>query len=266
MTNYEYPKQVTDDNFIGLLDRARIIRKRTYDLDVASIVVTFVVLGIPLAILIFTFRQSFQEIFRMDKTFILTTYLIIGGVFGFISTFTINYVRAFLRRLNFAIFNYPTSEECVFSESFIIANRLNKNRICGNWKTKYESATWRVQFLCDELSLFSKDFLNTKRHFYAKEFNLLANGESQISRFFLFSSSKASELLTIFALSFVRNEDVIAYRYLKAFFSEANKYGQFESLSMRLGNQLRSVRGIIALVGGVVALIGGILTIILQLT
>ena len=266
MEKYEYPKEVTDENFKALCERAKVIRQKIFDLDTLSVFVFVLIFVIVLTIPILALITQIQALVIQDKTLFSTSVLIIAGISSLLSIPFFNIVRASVRRVHFAIYKYPTSEECVFAECFIIANRLNKNRICGDWRTRYQTATWRIKLLCEELSLFSKDLFNTKRRFYSTEFALLSNGETEMARMFLFSGSKASNMLTTFALSFVRNDDVLAYRHLKAFIFETNKYGQFESVSKLIGNQLRSVRGIIALVGGVVALIGGILTIILQLT
>lgn len=265
MANYEYPKEVTDENFDALFQRAKVIRDRTYNLDLLSV---FVTLAIFFGFLtpIFWYYHGFFHSLTAPWTLLTVILVFIGGSL-FISTFLNEVVRAFLRRCNFLIFHYPTSEECIFAEIFIIANRIKDNRVFAkNWQGRFRSATFRVKLLCDEFSLFSNDFFNVKRRFYAPEFNLLASGENQISRMLIFSKSKTSKMLTDFALALVRNEDVIAFQHVKTIIRETNKFGKLENLSKRIGNQLRSVYGILALVGVVIASIAGIITIISALT
>lgn len=265
MAKYEYPKEVTDENFDSLFQRAKIIRDRTYTLDVSSVFVTLAVFFGILAPIFWYYHEFFHSL--TAQWTLLTILLLTFGGGLFISTFLNEVVRAFLRRFHFLIFHYPTSEECIYAEIFIIANRLNKNRVYPkNWIERFKSATFRVGLLCDEFSLFSHDFFNVKSRFYAPEFSLLASGGNQISRMLIFSKSKTSKMLTDFALALVRNEDVIAFQHVKTIIRETNKFGKLENLSKRIGNQLRSVYGILALVGVIIASIAGIITIILALT
>jgi hypothetical protein len=101
-----------------------------------------------------------------------------------------------------------------------------------------------------------------KRRCYAPEFRLLAGGTNQINRMFLFSGSIAESLLGCFALAFVKNNDVIAYRYLKKIVNESAKYGNLENWLLRLENQLKKPMGIVSLIGGTITVIGGLLALI----
>lgn len=262
MENYEYPKEVTEKNFQELVGRAQKIRKREWDLDFIAVFVTVAIMAAILVSILWYF-SGYLKNFTDPRLFSITIVLLSIGASLFASTYVAEGARLFLRRLNFFINHFPTREESIFAECFIILNRLDKNRIYAeSWRHRFQGATWRTGLLCDEFSLYAKDLFNLKRRFYAPEFRLLASGTNQINRMLLFSGSVVNGLLSRFALAFVNNEDVIAHRCLKEILSEVEKYGNLENWSLRLENQLKSPTGIASLIAGTIAFIGGLLALI----
>jgi len=184
----------------------------------------------------------------------------------FASTFVVSRVNVCLRHLFAYFFKYPKPDEYLAIRCIRIAQRcvIDKKPYDSSWWHKFTTfvshgATYQVDFLCDEFSLFRKDWLNVRRDFYAPEFIKLSSGKKQIERMLVFSECKPKKLFFDFAMSFIQGKDEIAYKQLNEIILEAAKYGSMENRWERLSNQMNGwvafITGIVSLVGAIIALV-----------
>lgn len=258
MKKYEYPKEASEDKIKELVERAKVITKKSSYTFFASFVVSVALL----AGIIVYFSPLFRGIH--NPTNVAEIALAIAfGVSLFVSAFLIDFVNVFfLRRIfNNSIPYYPSPEEFVFAQCILTATLFDRNPK-ANWAQAVRN---RSLFLSEEFSRFIKyDILNFRRKFYADEFKLLGSGETQIGRMLLFSQGKKKELLTNFALSLVNNNDPEAFKNLKELVNEINEYGKLEDLAQRIENQLKKWKSVVALIGAIVAVVATIVGLIIR--
>jgi hypothetical protein len=245
MKKYEYPKEVTDENFQKLVARAKTIsRKSSSTLGVAILVS----LGL-LCLFVFFLAPSLRAI--NDPSITASVALVISfGLSLFVSVFLIDAVNVFLRRIfNNCVSYYPSPEEFVFAQCILTANLYSEKKRVG--------ATIKAKSLCSELSNFTRyDPLNFRRKFYKNEFRLLTSGKNQIGRMLLFSEAKVKELVSNFALALVNHDDPKAYLYLRHILKEVEKFGKIEGWQKRIESQLKSLKGIIGIIATIVTIAG----------
>ena len=242
---YEYPKEVTEDNFKELVLRAKEIKRIASITTGTAILVSFLLFTI---VIIFLLPQLSSV---RDNSSLLMTALVIAFVLTFVATFFfVDFINANLRRIyNNYISYYPSPEEFVFAQCILAANFVNEN--------KRVNASFRTRFLCPEFSLYTKyDPLNYRRRFYANEFRLIAGGEIQIGRMLLFSEGKVQELLSNFALTLVNHDDPLAYLFLNQLIEEIEKYGKLEDWRKKIENLSTSVKGIVGIIATIITIIG----------
>jgi uncharacterized membrane protein (DUF485 family) len=189
MKRYKYPKEANEDNIKELVERAKVITKKSSYTFFAAVVVSLVLL-----VGIMSYFVPLMKGIQSPTTTVELAFVIALGVSIFISAFLVDFVNVFfLRRIfNILIPYYPSPEEFVFAQCILTATLFDRNP-----KAKWaEAVRNRSLFLCEEFSRFTKyDVFNFRRKFYANEFNLIGSGETQIGRMLLFSQGKSKKLI-----------------------------------------------------------------------
>jgi len=256
---YEYPTEVTEESFPQLVKRAKEIKSKS---SVTFGIAIFVSIGLFIGAIIL-FILSYMPYLKtiQNPSILIEIYFVIAvGASIFLSVFLIEWVNIGLRRIcnNFISF-YPSPDEFIFAQFILTANLYSKKTALAG-RVKFQTMN-----LCEELARYLiLDPLNFKRKLYAKEFKLLASGQTQIGRMLVFSGSKTKELFANFAVSLVNNDDEIAYLYLTHIIEEVEKYGRLEAIAKRIENQIKSWKGVVTIVGALVAIIGTIVGLILR--
>jgi hypothetical protein len=114
---------------------------------------------------------------------------------------------------------FPTDEEAIFSDSFIIAKYLmNGERL----KAKNE-----VRLFLAQLKTYTRHLIfNPRRKVYSPEFDLLGCGRPEMCRMLMFSTKDMAEIFVNFGLAMVRMDDPKAYLSLKQLEKAIKEYGE----------------------------------------
>jgi hypothetical protein len=239
MKDYKYPKEITDENLVDLTEMAEsICEDRMKSRYVLPIFVSYFGLGIPimfgsLILMVWLLAKGYLSFLLTLPTDIAPTafFILLLVVMGLISipsvTILILSVPWLLRKYT----NYPTHEEDIFSDCFLIANYMS-----GNERLK---AKQQVALFLADLTSFCRDFMfNRKRKVYSPEFGLLRCGKNQISRMLMFSNNNnVPKLFRAFGLAFVREDYPTAFTNLEKIVGEVKKYG-------KLKGRIRSALGL----------------------
>jgi hypothetical protein len=249
MKKFEYPGEITEENFDKLVERSKEISSKSSSTLVIAIIVSMALI-VGFAVLYLPYYKPYFRSIPDQQTFAWISIAIATGISLFLSFFVIERINIALRRIFNLIFPfYPNAEEFIFAQCILTAQLYSKKT---DWARKVR---YGAMSLCEEFSRFPiYDVLNFRRKFYAKEFGLLANGETQIGRMLLFSEGKVRELFANFAINLVNNNDSMAFLYLTSLIEEVEKYGKLEGLSQRIERRIKSWKGIIAVVGAIVAI------------
>jgi hypothetical protein len=259
MKKYNYPSEITEENFEKLVERSKEISSKasnTFGLAFIASIAIF----IGFAALYLPYYQPYLSSVSNSQTWAWISITTAIGVSLFLALFVIERLNILLRRIFNLLFSfYPSAEEFIFAQCIITANLYAKKE---NWAS---IVRYRSMYLFEEFSRFMiYDVLNFRRKFYAKEFTSLANGQTQIGRMLLFSEGKVKELFSNFAICLVNNDDPMAYLYLQHLIKEVENYGKLEGLVGRIESQIKSWRGIVALIGAIVTIIGTIAGLFLK--
>lgn len=247
MKKYQYPVEVTEENFKELVKRAEKIASDSSITFGASVIISFLLV---IALVLYLF--PILGLAHTAIEYVGISLVIALGVAIFCVAYLIDFVNIFLRRIyQGAIPYYGSPEEFVFAQFLLTANLFTKEK-----SARPRFVRFRSLYLSQEISKFIKyEPLNYRRKFYAQEFRLLGRGEVQIGRMLLFSEKDIKQLLAKFALALVNDEDKKAHVLLTVLINEIEKYGKLESLTKRIENKLTSWQTIVALIGGAIAII-----------
>lgn len=228
MSETEYPKEVTKDNFQQLKERASKIKKKGFQLMILT-TVFYGIIGLTTMPFIFFYVSVFLLVTLPEmpsETFFGIFLIVFVIVFEIYLHLLLNLIELILKKA----FKFPSYAERIFAQCFLMAYYLMDN--------KRMKAIKEVDDFIMHLSVFTKDMFNPKGKEYAHEFNMLISGKNQIRRMLLFSEEKIAELLISFGLALVHNEDSKAFSVLNKIINEARKYGKLEG---RLQKFLRSL-------------------------
>jgi len=252
---WEYPKQITDENFSEWKDKAKKIKKRYYHPVFILLMAGFIVaLGVSIAaglvLLMFqlwnqytiTFGQQINTILAM--TLLLLMVLISMAIASYLS----NYAAFLFSRY----LGYPTVDELIFAECIIIAGYLREdNRL----EAKKECIS--------ELLPHMKSFLhlrkvNPRRAVYKPEFSLIIKGANAMKRMLMFANERVSDYFVNFGLRFVRGEDPSSYFWLERLTIEIQKFGQPKGLLQRVLGSIERHSSLMDMMGKLLLFISGI--------
>lgn len=223
-----YPRRVTEDNVDKLIERAeKIGEKQQQGWLFLPLLVFYVipslVTGFASFFSMFWLLQNhyldFLLLLPIDlavKMFWVLQLLFVGVVtLPIIVLLLFSTIWLMQRHLG-----YPTDEELIFADCFIMAKNLRKNE---RLKAKNQ-----VNSFLRGLKGFVRHLIfNPRRKIYSPEFDTLRTGKNEICRMLMFSKEeKISELLMNFGLAFVRNDDPEAFSMLQQFVDEVKKYGE----------------------------------------
>ena len=225
MTKQDFPEEVTKKNIASLTETAERIRKSYVRLEYSfGVVIPYIAvgilslygivnLGVWLGVnhyldFILWFSLKLQPIIFFLLLIIFVT------LFSFFVLVPLLLLMFWLLR---KYSDYPTHEEIIFAEAFIIANHLTND--------ERRKAKGEVLLFLAILTTFVRDWFNTKRKDYAPEFNLLRSGKNAICRMLMFSQDEIPQLFMNFGLAFVKDDHPKAFSHLKQIVEEARKYG-----------------------------------------
>lgn len=232
MSKEDFPEKLTKSNIPQLIEKAKRIRENSEKFRYGFLI--FVLVGIPYVFVasgtfFLTFWLAQQhyldfllEAFSPENTIILVfvVFATLVMVFGVATLFVLNIsVMWFLRNY----LGFPTLEEDIFADCFIIAMHLTKNERI--------EAIQEVKHLLVNLNEFVRKMLNPfnpKRKVYTREFNLLRSGKTEISRMLMFSKENISELFMKFGLAFIQSDDPEAFSILQQIIGKVRECGELK--------------------------------------
>jgi len=225
-----YPEKVTEENLEELTERAEKIRDKTLQFRYGfSLALIYVLIAFPVVrgffylyswlgvngylnfLLVFSGESLVLAFFILSAVFVLIFSL---PILSIVLLSIIWIFRKYLR--------YPTNEEVIFAESFIIAKHLTNN--------ERDKAKKEVGLLLATFTAFVRNvYFNSKRKVYSPEFDKLRSGKHQIGRMLMFSTEKnIPDLFRNFGLTLIRNDDPEAFSNLNELIKEVEKYGEFK--------------------------------------
>jgi hypothetical protein len=232
LSEYCYPKEITEDNIESTLKRAKDIKGKT----TASFILTGFVFSIIAVFLLFGFFFLDAYIINvLNPTSIfqgLLLFVVFLMLFGeFLVLILFDFVEKIINRVIKLEFR-----ESVLASCILIANCLYKNERA---KAK------------NEIEGFMAALLGLKRttgKAYSREISFLSDGRKQIRRMLSFSEG-----------SIPNNDDPMAYLLLKGLVKKTEEYGKIEGFFKQIENYVKSYKGIIALIMSVATIIIGLL-------
>jgi hypothetical protein len=243
LSEYCYPKEITEDNIESTLKRAKDIKGKT----TASFILTGFVFSIIAVFLLFGFFFLDAYIINvLNPTSIfqgLLLFVVFLMLFGeFLVLILFDFVEKIINRVIKLEFR-----ESVLASCILIANCLYKNERA---KAK------------NEIEGFMAALLGLKRttgKAYSREISFLSDGRKQIRRMLSFSEGSIPELFLCFGTNIYNNDDPMAYLLLKGLVKKTEEYGKIEGFFKQIENYVKSYKGIIALIMSVATIIIGLL-------
>jgi len=237
MSKNGYPEKVSKENFEQLMEKANDIQKRKMDfrhlflyvvIPFFAVDLTFVLVLSYLLALQFGQLDSFLLLYPTLSLQHFAIFILLVAISSIILSPFLLLVYYFLFWIFYKYSGYPTLEEQIFSDAFVIANHLKRDE-------RLIAQRWVDWFLVDVAAFCSFLMINPKRKIYAPEFEQLRNGKNQIKRMVMFSNDNISELFADFGLAFVRSDDPKAFTNLNKIIENAKIYGELKS---RIGSAL----------------------------
>lgn len=235
MNKKRYPEEVTKDNVGILVDEAERIKDKAEQIRhllvlLAAYVIPAVFMGYSsFSLMIWLAQNGYLNFLLLlpvglaVKAFWVLLYSFMGfvllssGVLLLLSTI----------RLNEKYLGYPTYDELIFSDCFIIANHVRKNE-------RLEAKKHVGTFLNHLKGFVRYMFFNPRRKVYSPEFDTLRSGKNEISRLLMFSEDNISRLFMDLGLAFVRSDDPKAFLSLKQLVLRVREYGEPKGRLSRL--------------------------------
>lgn len=250
MSETKYPKEVTKDNIQQLKEKAIKIKRKAFWSMISTIALYGIISLVSMPFIFFYVGVFLLEVLpeMPSETFFgifLVVFVIVFWVFLYL---LLNLIELVLNKA----FKFPSHEERIFAQCFLITYYLNRNERI--------KAVKEVDDFISHLSVFCKDIFNyPKRKLYAPEFNLLINGKDQIRRMIFFSEGNIPEILINFGLALVHNDNPKAYSSLKQLIAEAQKYGKLKRRLSRILARMEKYNVIVTWVLLLIPIILGVL-------
>jgi len=242
MSKADYPSEVTEENVQQLIERARAISKtrtqKRYLIPFGLLIpVTIAIVFVIPSLILTWFLQNHYFDFVLVLPSIAwqtTVQVFLVAIILYIASYTLTFfilpsLVILSSRFMTRYFGYPSFEEVIFSECFIIAKHMNNN--------ERAKADRRVYLLLSFLRRFAQDWFNPKRRAFSPEINILRSGEQEIRRMVWFSK-EASTWLMKFGLAFVRNDNPEAFSYLRQVIKNIEEYGGAKGRLHRLMSRI----------------------------
>lgn len=116
--------------------------------------------------------------------------------------------------------NYPKDEDFIFAECILIAECLSRNDRSGAHK--------EVRNFLSSLTLFSRNWFNSKRKVYSQEMSILRKNKMALCRMVRFSedyvSNQIGELFVSFGLSLRKGDDPTSFRNMNSLIENLRQY------------------------------------------
>ncbi len=251
---YQYPIEITEENNDALWKRAKELNLSYWKLPIVSLITSIGIFSIFLLWFLIPFIDWLKTIQLTKEQF---AYIALGLSALFSAIFAFGFAskwEAIVRKVRIGKYGFPSSEEMIFAECFIMARFLDEN--------EREKALNRVKYFLDyHLSSIPQDVLNEKRRSYRDEVEALVRGKNSFKRMLLFSEESVPCLLRNFGLALVRGDDPLAHIYLKQIIRITKNYGKLEGRFERILSQINRNTVIFGLAG---TLVGAIIPYLLN--
>jgi hypothetical protein len=228
MNSFDFPEEVTDDNFKELVERAeeiqeKLFRKRYLLYIVGFMLIPSAVIGLAIISLMlmlatdgyFNFLIVWFGVIWAPAMFLILLLVVLACFWIPLTVFIILSVSWLMHKY----LDFPRHEEAIFSECFIIANDLREDK-------RLEAKKEVRQLLPFFTSYVRNLMFNPKRKAYSPELDVLRSGKTEIERMLLFSKEDTSRMFMRVGLAFVRNDDPEAFESLRELTAKVKEYGE----------------------------------------
>jgi hypothetical protein len=247
LSEKDYPLEISSENLNDLLPKAKNITKKA---DVSLFITTFLYTGgAALFLMLFILASRYLGSIQLTQDTLMTyESILLMGLIVFLEVYFLALFDWIEYYVNKALkFNY---REAAFAYCILISHKML------NGKRKAA---------CKEVNGFIVTMLGVKRTTgkeFCREVNLLSQGRRQIKKAITLSEENLSGLLLRFGTSLYTEDNPMAYLYLKQFIHKIEEFEKIEGSLQRIDNQIRNLKGIIAVIGTIVTILVGLWTIL----